>query len=94
MSANGFQVMTRISSNHALPVTASKPTTRVTSLASSGMAARKVTFCQSNVPAGNSAAGQVFSWSVTIGAMNFTPLYGFGLRLTPWALIRAVNCTT
>ncbi len=56
--------------------------------------ARKATFCQSNVPLGNSAAGHVFSWSVTTAAMNFTPFHGCGLRLTFWALIRAENCTT
>ncbi len=83
-----------MSSNHALPVTASRPTTRLICLASSGTTARKATLCQSNVPTPISAAGHVFSWSVMIGAMNLTPFHGCGLWLTSSALILAENCTT
>ncbi len=63
-------------------------------VASSGTIARKATFCQSNVPTPSSAAGQVFSAGVTIGAMNLTPFHGWGLRLTLSALILAENWTT
>ena len=89
----GLLTLTRMLSNHALPVTSSRPSTSLIEVAFAGTRAAKAAGRQSKLPASSSAAGQDFPPGVTIGAMNFTPFQGWGFRLTSRALMTAEKLT-